>query len=739
MTYSPSQSYMEQTLDLQKLMMTVYHHRWVILATGFFGLALTFMYTLNMQPQYQTTAMLQVNTQSPGNVLAQGIYKLNPISLVDAELALIPTSYILKPVIKENGLNVVVSPHYFPVFGRWLAHRRPSNKLAPSFLGMRQYAWGGESIRLSEFSVAERYEEQRFKLVAQTEGHYQLFTPSGALLLQGQVNQPAVSTIYPDLKLTVSSLTANPGTEFFIVYKEPTAMSNELASQLKVSKANTDTLFGAYQTTGILQLQLKGTDPQRIVKTLDAILAYTTEKNIQQKTKQAQKMLEFLKQRLAELKKTLRVAEQALNQHHSSTNTLSLVETKETLTRQLDNVKHSLDAKRAKKMGLLQIYTPNHPLVARTQREELALAKKLEDILSQVRKFPLSSQKETNLLRNVKLKTNIYQGILKKIQQLELSNAGIVGDLTVLNTATPATSLPLHKLRKLTLGFLTSLFLAIFGVLLKTTLSKRIEDSADVEDALQMPVQAVIPYSKKQKQLEKRHRNKSVMEPGDTLDLVLARQEAKDGAIESLRNLQLTLNSSGGMTDQLVVSFLGSQSKIGKSFLALNFAQLLSDSGKKILLIDADLRKGRLHNVFFQSKVKGLGEYLEGEYSLNAIVRPISKHLSFIASGVCKQHPIELLQNDSLNTLFQTAKNHFDHIIIDTSPILAVPDGLLIANHSNKNLFVVSANDDLGIVKKCIKQARSYNLDIHGVILNYQRPLMPYHAKEAYYHNYSYS
>src|SRR5439155_8682051 len=105
--------------------------------------------------------------------------------------------YILEPVIIATNLNVIISPHYFPYIGTWLARRYQGNGLAKPLLNLKSYAWGGEQIQIQRFSVPPNYENQSFRLIAGQESAYQLFTPQGNLILNGKVGENDTIESYP--------------------------------------------------------------------------------------------------------------------------------------------------------------------------------------------------------------------------------------------------------------------------------------------------------------------------------------------------------------------------------------------------------------------------------------------------------------------------------------------------------------------------------------------------------------
>ena len=144
-------SYLEDTIDLSKIFGQLYQNKWIILFVSICTFMIAFLHTFTLQPQYTTSALLQVSAQS-NNIFGGMGLKSSQVSPTETELALLRTRFILEPVIRENKLNITLTPHYFPIFGAWMARRHQDSQLANPFLGLSSYAWGGEKVQIKYFS-----------------------------------------------------------------------------------------------------------------------------------------------------------------------------------------------------------------------------------------------------------------------------------------------------------------------------------------------------------------------------------------------------------------------------------------------------------------------------------------------------------------------------------------------------------------------------------------------------------
>lgn len=721
-------SYMPaNTLDFNKILRQLSQHAWLILGISICTFIMAFLYVLTLKPSYQSTTLIQIRSQpqNSGNMLSKfGYTPANSESVADTLVALMRSRYVLEPVIQRNNLNVIASPNFYPFIGAWLANKYHGNDLAKSFFGLSSYAWGGEKIQINTFSVPANYIGQSFRLVTEENNTYKLYNSEGTLVLSGTVGQQAAS--YDNrILLDISLLKAHPKTEFHIVYQSPTFLANNLAHKLRIINVMGN---DPMQSTGVYQLQFTDSNPKFAEQMLNDIVKIGIENNIQQQAQETQKTLQFLTQKLPELKQDLEKAEDALNQYHSKNATISMMMVSQLLAQQLHSTNQSLQQLKSYKEELLQTYTPNHPIVIAVEHKQMELQRQLDSIINQVRNFPGANQEEINLQREVKIKNSMYISLLNNQQQLQISKAGVLSDIISLTNATLAEQLPLHRVLIVIAGFLLGAFFSSIAIILKALLNKTIENANQLEDELQIPVLSVLPYSRKQKQLENAQQS-GLDSFGTALfpPLILAKQEPNDLAIESIRSLRVSLLMTANSSSNRIIALMGSLSNAGKSFISLNLAQIFADSGKRTLLIDADVRKGTLHRLLSKPKSNGLSEFLEEKCNFEEIIRPIHENLSFISCGTHSAHPTELFQNTRFQQLIAKMEQKFDQIIIDTAPVVPVTDSILVAQHCNVKLFVVSAGKDtMDDVKQAIKKIHTHGIELNGIILNHIKPLNTY-------------
>lgn len=205
-------------------------------------------------------------------------------------------------------------------------------------------------------------------------------------------------------------------------------------------------------------------------------------------------------------------------------------------------------------------------------------------------------------------------------------------------------------------------------------------------------------------------------------DEIIVDKNPKSSVAEAIRIVRTNLEFSG--VDKKVRSILITSSVPGegKSFISTNLATAFAQNGSKVLLMDCDLRKGRLHKIFGIENDKGLSnlllENVEVRFS-NYIRRTRIENLYLLPKGVVPPNPSELLNSPKTKILLRTLSDKFDYIILDGTPVNGLTDSLILTKYVDKTVIVTSlAKTKMGELEFTKKSLMSVGADIAGVIVN---------------------
>jgi tyrosine-protein kinase Etk/Wzc len=727
-------------IDFTTIFMKVLHYKWFILGTTLLAFLCGLFYTFTITPRYVTTALIQVDSQlgSANNIqqmlgsVGSSFTTLEKASPAEIEIALIQSRFILQSVIDKFRLNVRVTPSYVPLFGAMWAKYYQKNKVAKPFLGLSQFAWGGEQMQIGAFNTASPLTGMSFLLRAQEGEQYGLYLSDGTLLLQGKVGKMAHTSpdTTPRIHLLLTKLKANPGTNFTISLRHGDDVLADLTKNLSV----TDLGYKNKTKTGILQLSYYGSNPKLIAKILNTIVDVAIQRNIEKKSAEASKTLDFLNRQLPHVRKSLEEAETILNEYRSKSGTIDITQKAKLLLTQLSTIEQSIAEVKLKKVEMLQELTPQHPFVIALERKQVQLQKQIIDLENKIRTLPGTDQKALSLERDVKVKNQLYLLLLNNIQQLQVLKAGTLSDTRILSQAlTPIVPLPTHNSFTLMCATLVGFFISLVIIFLRELLQNKATDHELIEETLGISTYAIIPFSPTQKKIASKIKHSSERNRIS----ILAQTSPKDVAMEAIRSLRTMLQFNLEHARNNIISILGASPSIGKSFISINLAQVLSECGKRVILIDGDMRKGKIYQYLAQHKSPGLAEILaQKETWQNSVCNQINS-FDFISCGNYPLHPSELLLTKHLDDLLQQLSQNYDIVLLDTSPVLAVTDPIIVAKHSSINLMVIGAGaDKISELELMVKRVKKNGIVIQGFILNNISQVNHTYGQTNYYYAY---
>jgi len=342
-----------------------------------------------------------------------------------------------------------------------------------------------------------------------------------------------------------------------------------------------------------------------------------------------------------------------------------------------------------------------------------------------------------NLSRNVAIQNKLYMSLLNEVQQYELMQAGTISQLNVIDEASvpyASQQKPASKIIGIAgaLGFL----LSIAYIFLRQYLWKGIEDPDVVEARYNLPVIGSLHDSKlqlKQAQQLVKHQIKNLK--------LLSELDPHDLTVEGLRSLRTNLLFELPKRENNIITVSGPVPNIGKSFTAANLAQIMADANKKVLLVDADIRKGDLHHYFLAKRSPGLSELIRGKVDMEkAIYHTRVKGLDFLPTGQFPTKHAELLMNKRTKELLQALSKNYDMVIIDTAPLLAVTDAILLCKHAATKLMVLGyAKHDHKEIQLTIDRMKKGGVDLSGFIFNRVKVSHTYYGnKYKYKYKYEY-
>jgi tyrosine-protein kinase Etk/Wzc len=463
-------------------------------------------------------------------------------------------------------------------------------------------------------------------------------------------------------------------------------------------------------------MAMEGPDPQRIAAILDAVAQVYLRQNVERKSEEAEKTLQFIESQLPILKANLDRAEAQLNGYRLGTRSVDLtLETKGVLDRSVE-IEKALTELSMQQSELRQRFTDGHPVLTALRQKQEKLLEGKAALEQKMRTLPEAELDSARLMRDVKVASELYFLFINKAQGLRVVKSGTLGNVRILDAAVvPHLPVSPRAFSTLALWLVMGLGFGLVATLVRNALDRGVEDPEVIERATGVPVYASVPHSRTQEELARQTRRERRKDRP-----VLARQDSTDLAIESLRSLRTSLQFSLLEARSNVVAVVGAAPGAGKSFVAVNLATILAGAGKRVVLLDADLRKGRVHNYLGGERKGGLSELVAGQITLEQALRVSPETgLEYVTTGVLPANPSELLASERLKAVIERLSERFDVVLLDTAPILAVTDGAIVGRLAGVNLLVLRAGaHPIREITQAAKRFRQNGVKLQGVVLN---------------------
>ena len=705
----------DDEIDLLELLGTLLEGKWLIFLFMLIAVGLAFIYAFGQQSIYKADALLQVESKTAA---VPGIEELAGFggddTSVSAELELIKSRKIIGQAVDELKLDLIAAPKKFPLLSN--VHQRffspdETKKFPPVWDKFDefafQYAWGNEAIKINSLTVPDKLLNKPLTLIAKENKSYHLFV-TDTLLLKGKIGQPAQSKD-GSLKLRVDVLVGLPETKYSLVKQSRLVAIERLQQRLKASEKG--------KKTGIISLALTGANKEQMVKILDYIAKIYQKQNRNRSTKEAANALGFLKTQIKPIEDKANRAEAALSQYRTEHQTADIsMETKGVLevVAGIDTELQQLSFKRDE---LGKKYTDNHPSMQVVISQQRKLQQRKKKASLEIVKLPKKQQELFKLESNFKVADAIYHQLLNNIQEFKIAKASKVGNVYIVDKAVAhGGAIKPKKSLILALGGLLGLMLGVLIVFLRKALHQTVNSPEELERVTGLSVYATVPLSTGVS-LTRALKNKAKKQKS-----LLANDNITDPAIESLRSLRTSLHFALLEAKNNIVMITGPAPGIGKSFISSNFSAVLAASEQRVLLIDADMRKGYLHNLLNLNKSPGLSGLISSKHSIEDTIQTaaIGEHtMDVITRGQTPPNPAELLMHSNFEQLLNKFSDMYDLILIDTPPVHAVTDPSIIGAHCGVTFMVVRYNQHvMPEIERAVSRLAQTGIETKGFIFN---------------------
>ncbi|BBJ62391.1 polysaccharide biosynthesis tyrosine autokinase [Enterobacter asburiae] len=702
MSSSKSEKYKAATpqnneIDLLQLLAEMFDHRVTIACVTLLLTVCAGIYAFSATPVYQADALIQVEAKQ-NNSLLKNLTPFGPDLSPDVapELLLLKSRMILGETVDQLGLTYNVRRRLFPVIGSLWEHvrGRKSDKITIGTL----------TIPLLEGKP------QTLLLTVQEQGRYRL--EGKMLVADGVVGKTLVKD---GISILVTSLSAEPGTQFTLETVTRLDAINAIQKRL--------TVVESAKQSGMIALTLTGEDSGKIAMVLNTIAENFLSQNIARQEAKDSRSLTFLQDQLPKISRELDEAEARLNAYREQRDSVDLSLEAKSVLDQVVNVENQLNELTFREAEVSQLFKKDHPTYRALREKKQTLERERARLNNRVSSMPSTQQEILRLSRDVESGRTIYLQLLTRQQELSISRSSAIGNVRIIDPAvTQPDPIKPRKAFIIVLGMLMGLMLSAGMVLMRSAFNRGITSSEQLE-VQGIPLLATLPRSVwlwKKTHLRRKTLFASRWKHRTSNVPFLPVDRPADMFVEAVRGLRTSLHFTMMDATNRIVVVSGPTQDCGKTLVSTSLASIAAQAGQRVLFIDADMRKGYVHNVFKLRNHRGLSCVLGGTVEWQEAIQRVEKGgFDVLTCGPQPSHPVELLMSERFQAVMSQIDKLYDIVIVDTPPVLAVTDALLIARAAATTLLVARfGKTSVKEIENCLKRLQQMGVQVNGAILN---------------------
>ncbi len=714
----------ESSFSLVDILENVFFFRWYFIGTFAIIASFSVFYALLASPIYVADALIQVEEKKGSQLgaLSQVAKALDvQQSPVLGEIEIIRSRTVIGSAIEALHANIGIEVNNrLPIIGNWLARilGKDTNGLTRPLWSGSSLSWGGEELRIQKMVVPPRMYGLPFILRIGAGNTWELFDDDGTKLLTGKgIEQESEVDLVGGgtISLRLEQIKARPGNEFKLVTYSMLSRISQLLGQMTVAETK--------RQSGIIKMTFEDRNPSRAAQMLNAVARAYVEQNVSRRSEEAERSLAFLNRELPRLKADLELSEQNLNEYRNQKKSIDIPgEIRELLTQTTNTEKSRLELE-IKRKELATRFEPDYPMIKAIDAQLATVNSQSSSLNKEISRLPQVQQDYIRKARDVEVNNQLYVSLLNNAQQLQIAKAGTVGNVAIVDSAvSPERPSRPNKVLTVAIGALLGLILGLVVCQVIALLAGIVRDPKKLEQAVSLATLGIIPLSSEQ--IEAVDDFQIATDKGDKEQhiFLLAKEKPSSVVSEALRSLRTSLifklSEKSRSKVILLTSAVPSQ---GKSFISANLSYLFAVTGKRVILVEADVRRASIKRyIKFDTAGPGLSSVLINGASLeDTILKEVYPNMDFLPAGPRVKNPGDMLATDALQNILNTLASTYDYVIIDSPPLLPVNDARSLAKAADVTLFVARQEMvSLSEINEAIEVFGKAGSYIDGLIFN---------------------
>ncbi len=472
----------------------------------------------------------------------------------------------------------------------------------------------------------------------------------------------------------------------------------------------------------LVEITAENTDPEMAAKIANVVTDNYIRQNLERNINTASEAAVWLSKKIEEQRQKLTDAELALQKYREANNINVFPQVKMTGEVAVEEVKSEYAKLQALLASYAERYTEEHPKMVELKSQINSLRNKIQG-LEDVGATNKTMEYRT-LEREVETNRSMYEILVSRLKEVDVTSTLNTNNISIVDRAEvpekPAKpNLALNMVLAIMVGLVMGTGLGFFIDYLDMT----IKSPNDIREIMESRFLGAVPELEEGIEIEKDK---------------ITHLQPESPISENYRHIRteiISLLPKDANPKAIVIT--SAEPQAGKTMTSANIAITMSQSGNKVLFVDADLRKPQLHKVFNLDRQVGLSEYLTGRTDLNSIIKEVGiENLKVVTSGKSTHNPAELIGSGKMADFIAEAKRVFDFLIFDSPPVISVTDAVILAGTTDASIQVVRSGKILVPAAKSAKEKlANAQAKFLGVVLN---GMKAEHSDYGYYHYYKY-
>ena len=769
---------------LRDYMQVIWRRLWVIILAFVMVLGTTMVETLRSKPVYQATGLLEIQKSSGGalslpNLFTEGLEMgVGGDREVNTEVEILKSRSVAKSAVQLSSYQLLLDRNerlykkYFDRFAARLKDLLGLDKEEATKEKRARLSEAPQPLRLEVLDLPPINQPLTFKVIFGGDSTFRILDEDSQLISQGRIGEPFIT---PFFSCRFQGSPPPEGTVFPLTLRSTAAAVGELQANLQVSPV---------RNTRLIRLELTSLDQVEAQGLLAKVISAYQQIKIQQKTQTASKALEFIDQQLHAVDAEMQKAVEKLKQFKEEKGLISLSESTKASVGQLADLQKSQNEQMmlreqakflltalqsqspvdkeslyalglgdftrqqvlvtlAEELSRLQVqraalrsqYKDLHPAVQAMDRkiaemkgkieaevesalvslgaQRMEMARQIQEAEKRLEKLPEAEKQLAELTRQAKVYQDTFSFMLQKKGELQVTRAGQIGDVWIAeHPYAPGGFIKPRPLLNMMLAAIVGLVLGIGLAFFFEYLDDSVKNADDIQAVVDLPLLGTIGhYLVSQDGLPPSRRYLPTL------------WDSRGQTAEAFRTFRSNLLFSAVDRPHRSMLFTSALPEEGKTSCASNLGIALSHMGKRVLLVDTDLRKPVMHRAFNSRRSPGLVDVLveeDWQKALDEAVRPTElQNLDLLTCGRTPPNPNEMLGSEKMGRLMDLLAQRYDFVVFDSPPVLAVSDAMVLARRVDGVLLVVrGGRTSRGSVQNGVDLLNQTGARILGVVLN---------------------